>query len=471
MSAAPAGAPHRGYKRSQPAPLKVVPPRIRFAHKRQSYAEMVSGIRESKWAPQASIPTRVLPDFFRVTGGGCTGGIMAMIAHHTFAQPHGLDKPWTAPEWTEPTSDEEWAKLAGDYSRDQGHDSIAYALEIGMLQRRSEVDAETPKEAYFQYRWTPGLVWKDLPSAFTPRVEKKPPASETEGEEKATLSGIAIPLAFDKSFRINKAVEASWPETIGSGIAAKLKRPPQSLTVTASDPDAQVSTLQVARTLYVHVILPAPGAPISPDLGPATHASEELPTAVVSGVSFSSVPQSQPAAATCHGAPQALQSPRPEGDNSSPGGIACPPSREQPAGAKPGVRVVSSDTGKVVGQIAAFDEPPNHPALPFSADAFVNRMAELGCPCDDAMLATIRSGKKCEDGFFLERLDTKIGTMPRGAKFGMANMPRFIRETNEAWRNGGKAAWAKRAAGGTAPSAEESYTERRARKLKEGAGG
>jgi hypothetical protein len=107
------------------------------------------------------------------------------------------------------------------------------------------------------------------------------------------------------------------------------------------------------------------------------------------------------------------------------------------------LNVISSATGQVVGQIAPVDAPPATPVLPFSQDAFCNRLAELGCAVDNAMLRTIRAGMKCQEVFFLERLETKIGALPRGSKFAMANMPRFIRETNEAWQNGGQKAWQK----------------------------
>jgi hypothetical protein len=114
------------------------------------------------------------------------------------------------------------------------------------------------------------------------------------------------------------------------------------------------------------------------------------------------------------------------------------------------LNVISSATGQVVGQIAPLDAPPTPSILPFSQDAFCNRLAELGCAADNAMLRTIRAGMKCQEVFFLERLETKIGALPRGSKFAMANMPRFIRETNEAWQNGGQKAWQKGAAPGTA---------------------
>jgi hypothetical protein len=142
------------------------------------------------------------------------------------------------------------------------------------------------------------------------------------------------------------------------------------------------------------------------------------------------VPKSNPAAVESHGAPAPQSLPRPAGGN---------------------LNVVSSATGQVVGQLAPVDAPPAPPILPFSEDAFVNRLAELGCAADNAMLRTIRTGMKCQEAFFLERLSTKIAALPRGSKFAMANMPRFVRETNEAWANGGQKAWQKGAASGSAP--------------------
>jgi hypothetical protein len=495
MSAAPANAPHRGYKRSQPAPLKVVPPRIRFARKRKSYEQLADPIRKSPWAPMAPVPTRCIPDFFRVTGSGCTGGLMAMIAHHTFAQPHTSEKPWTAPEWTEPMSDEEWGKLAGNFSRDQAHDSIAYAIQIGMLQRRSEVDAGAPKEAYFQYRWTPGLVWKDLPSAFTARVEKKPPASEKQGEEKATLSGIGLPLTFDKSFKINKAVEASWPETIGSGIAAKLKRPPEDLTVTASDPGAQVSTLQIARKLYVHVILPAPasGTVGSPGKG---HPAEAQPDASLlashltrsaSGACATSAsaqttgPQASQGAgcslkATSNSPLTSEKGEEPANSNPAAGvgsasesAAGAGPSevrKSQPAAAESltdsphqsprpaaGINVVSSKTGEVLRGAAPFASHPEWLSMSnFASGMATSKGKPMPVYLDERAASELMRPLESPLAFYFEIVQPKLNAAYRRGDVASPGLMRcWVDDANERWRVPSiRKAWEARQARGTA---------------------
>jgi hypothetical protein len=150
--------------------------------------------------------------------------------------------------------------------------------------------------------------------------------------------------------------------------------------------------------------------------------------------------------------------------------LSSPAAAEAPSPA-PGPTVVDSASGKVIGVVAPSDRTPPNPdqsGFPFSGDAFLDRMAELGTPVNDAMLARLQRERQCAEGFFLDELADAVRRAALNSRVITASMlPKILAEANQKWKNGGQKAWESRQASGGAPpvETEESHLQRRAREL------